>query len=186
MGRKSTIEDPVRLEFIVPRSQREGLEVNKARTGKSISEQVREALDNYLDIQKDNPTGFKMPEPMSKALKIVDYIAPLMRKKTAIVEIPYEKMMVYLELSWQKCQMLIRAFCSIMETKGIDVIWEPLYETIEIPGTTSRERLEKVGFRLSFEEAYTGKELMELKKRIEEEYEKTGKLDGNGRRLTDY
>lgn len=185
MARPKEIDGAVRQDCMISLSQKNALKELSLKTGFSMSQLIRQAIGEFLKMTEETPPKHSIPGTMKKVLRVFEYIAPMLGKGSIGVELPFETLMLNFEMKWSECKNLIRAFCSMLEIKGIDVIWEPIYDQVPIPGS-DRERFEKIGFTLSFDEPMSKDKLLEIKEHIEDEYMRTGKLDGNGRSLADY
>lgn len=173
------------MDIVLTSLQREGLGHLSLKTGLSMSDLIRRAIDEHLLSSGEIIPLKAIPDSLSKVLQLFDYLGGMLEIPHDTVVLPFETVMIHFNLKWNECKNLVRAMCSLLEIRGIDVIWEPIYD--ESDSNDSRDR-DKVGFRLQFSEMITKDEIRNLRDDILLEYQKTGSAVGDcgGRTLKDY
>jgi len=101
------------------------LKNRKILTGKSISAQVREAIELYLK-EKPKPEKFKVPKHLEPVFTIFDLVAAKLETPKSVVFLPYDDLLILVGEKWQQRDTLHK-FCRLLRATNLEAKWSEHY-----------------------------------------------------------
>jgi len=184
MARPQELKEPIRVNYVIEKRQDKALRELAYNTNRNLSELIRMAIDNFLEMDYDAVEKPVRGE-LADILKLLEHLVLKTRKGEARTEWDLKRsdLSLLFGSQWWKLRSVVDLTVSAMNTKQVDAMHEEVVHMVEVPGTT-RLRQEKIGFRLFVPAGLTKDSLRELIVAIEQDAKRYGYvrigMNGNG------
>jgi hypothetical protein len=148
MARPQELEEPVRVNYVIEKRQDKALRELAYNTNRNLSELIRMAIDNFLEMDYDNVEKPVKGE-IADVIKLLEHLKLKMKKTEVRTEWELKKseLSMLFGSQWWKLRSVVDMTVSSLTAKGIEAMHEEIKMVVDVPGT-NRMKQEKYGFKL--------------------------------------
>lgn len=176
MARPQELSEPIRVNYVIERRQDKALRELAHNTNRNLSELIRMAIDNFLEMDYDNVERPVKGE-IANVIKLLEHLSVKMRKAETKTEweLKRSELSMLFGNQWWNQRAVVDMTISALNTKGIDAMHEEIVHMREVPGTT-RLRQDKYGFKIFIPAGVTKERMKEIIEMITSDAKRYGHI----------